>query len=444
MNNYKRNRELIDVIARVQQYINQINSKALGEAKKNEELIKATIKKYIQEHRVMVEGFTSIELLNRIFSEMGEYGILTPYLKNADKKLEEININGFDNVVLHYKNGDVLRAPDTFLSAESAKNIMIRLLFQQSEESLSAANPIVKGFLENNIRITATCSPIIDEERGVQASIRFVNPSKLKREDFINKETLTDEMFDFLNLSISFGVSICVAGSTNSGKTTVTGGILGEVPKHKRIITIEEKIREMDLITRDENGVIDNNVIHWKTHGDITQSDLLETALTSNPDIIVPQEMKGKEAYAAQEAARTGHAVMTTTHANSCRAAYTRMLTLCMLGSSLDDKVLYRLVNEAFPIAVFTKRLDDYSRKVMEITECILDEYGKATYQTLYDYEIDHSEKISDTKTIIKGHFVKKNNMSRGFRQWLVTNGVPTSTIDRFIDQTLEDGGVPS
>ncbi len=285
---------------------------------------------------------------------------------------------------------------------------------------------------------------MIDEERGVQASIRFVNPNHLKREDFIKNETLTAEMFDFLNLCISDCASICVGGSTNSGKTTLMEGVLSAVPKHKRIFTIEEEVREMNLVTRDENGIIDNNVVHWKTHGDISQSDLLETALTCDPDIIVPQEMKGKEAYMAQEAARTGHGVMTTTHTNSARAAYTRMLTLCMLTSTLDDKVLYRLVSEAFPITVFTKRMDDYSRKVTEIVECCVNENGETSFQTLYSYEIDYAEKISDVKTMIKGHFVKQNNMSPRFRQWLITNGVPTSMLARFIDKDLEDKGKAS
>ena len=38
---------------------------------------------------------------------------------------------------------------------------------------------------------------------------------------------------------------------------------------------------------------------------------LLEFALTCNPDIVCVGEMKSAEAFAAQEAARTGHAVIT-------------------------------------------------------------------------------------------------------------------------------------
>jgi len=78
---------------------------------------------------------------------------------------------------------------------------------------------------------------------------------------------------------------------------------------------------------------------HTRKSGDdrqsIDQDKLLETALTMNPDVIVVSEMKGKEANAAQEASRTAHSVLTTTHAGSCRATYKRMVTLCKKAISM-------------------------------------------------------------------------------------------------------------
>lgn len=81
----------------------------------------------------------------------------------------------------------------------------------------------------------------------------------------------------------------------------------------------------------------------------------MEFALTCNPDIVCVGEMKSAEAFAAQEAARTGHAVITTTHANSCKATYYRMVTLCTQKYDMGDKTLYNLVTEAFPIVLFVK-----------------------------------------------------------------------------------------
>ena len=167
------------------------------------------------------------------------------------------------------------------------------------------------------------------------ASIRIVNPKKLSRDDFISYGTATAEMLDFLTEVLRFGLSICVTGSTGSGKTTLMSWILSTIPNEKRIFTIENGCREFDLVKEDAEGNVINNVVHTVTRfsddpkQNYDQERLLEFALTCNPDIVCVGEMKSAEAFAAQEAARTGHAVITTTHANSCKATYYRMVTLC-------------------------------------------------------------------------------------------------------------------
>ena len=75
--------------------------------------------------------------------------------------------------------------------------------------------------------------------------------------------------------------------------------LLSTVPDNKRIITVEEEVRKFNLIKRNEDCEIVNNVIHLSTkrgedkRHDIDQLKLLETALTMNPDYICMAEMKG-------------------------------------------------------------------------------------------------------------------------------------------------------
>lgn len=63
---------------------------------------------------------------------------------------------------------------------------------------------------------------------------------------------------------------------------------------------------------REKDGKVVNSVIHTLTRDSdndrqrIDQTNLLDYALRFNPDIIVVGEMRGAEANAAQEAARTG------------------------------------------------------------------------------------------------------------------------------------------
>lgn len=72
----------------------------------------------------------------------------------------------------------------------------------------------------------------------------------------------------------------------------------------------------------------------------VDQIALLDMALRFNPDIIVVGEMRGPEANAAQEAARTGVAVVTTIHSMSCEATYRRMVSLCKRAVDMSDETL--------------------------------------------------------------------------------------------------------
>ena len=142
-----------------------------------------------------------------------------------------------------------------------------------------------------------------------------------------------------------YGVSICVAGATSSGKTTVAGWLLSTIPDRKRIFTIEDGSRELQLI-REQNGRVVNSVVHTQTRDSenerqrIDQIALLDIALRFNPDIIAVGEMRGPEANAAQEAARVGVAVLTTIHSSSSEGTYRRMVSLCKRAVDTPDDTL--------------------------------------------------------------------------------------------------------
>jgi pilus assembly protein CpaF len=201
-----------------------------------------------------------------------------------------------------------------------------------------------------------------------------------------------------------------------------------------RLFTIENGCREFDLVKEDEDGNVINNVVHTVTRysedpkQNIDQEKLLEYALTSNPDIVCVGEMKSAEAFAAQEAARTGHGVITTTHANSCDATYNRMVTLCKTKYDINDKTLYNLVTEAFPIVLFAKKLEDSSRKIMEIIECEILADGTRQIRVLFRYNITENA-INDGKVIINGEFERVNPISESLQKRLRENGMPLSVL---------------
>ena len=269
------------------------------------------------------------------------------------------------------------------------------------------------------------------------ASIRIVNPRNLAKEDFVAGGTATEEMLDFLAACLRYGVSICVAGATSSGKTTVAGWLLSTIPDNKRIFTIEDGSRELQLI-REQDGRITNSVIHTQTRDSenerqrIDQIALLDIALRFNPDIICVGEMRGPEANAAQEAARVGVAVLTTIHSNSSEGTYRRMVSLCKRAVDTPDDTLMQYVTEAYPIVVYCRQLENKQRRITNISECEILPDGTRKLRKLYEYNITANRREGD-RFIVEGQHEKVDELSVGLQKRFIENGMPGSELGQFL-----------
>lgn len=420
-----------------QGYLSHNYADVLADSKSAKDII-PYIEQFYNNSGYVVQGMSATQLAKKCCEDMAQYSILTEYLDSRRTDIEEINLNSWEDIAIHSDSGSIDKSPNTFIDSTQAIDVMKRAL-NKAGMVLDMAKPIVRGFLDKNKRLTVIAKPIVDDDVGVATSIRIVNPKQLSKDDFLRYNTATEEMLDFLCNCIRYGVSECITGSTGSGKTTLMSWVLSTIPNDKRVITIEEGVREFSLIKRDESGKVINNVVHLKTkqsdneNETITSEQLVSTCLTMNPDILVVAEMKDAEAFAAQEAARTGHAVMTTIHAKSAAATYARMCTLCMLKHNIKYDIVDKLVKEAFPIVVFCKRLEDNSRHVMNISECYIDKNGESHIQTLWQYVITSSTYDENGKCNIVGHYEKVNPISEYLQRELLENGMPKDVVTRIV-----------
>ena len=434
-------RDFTSVLREVQAYLSKEYS-SLVTADGNEE-VKAQIRrfagKYIQDHRIQVTGKTTDELIDAIYSEMAEFGFLTKYIYGEG--IEEIDVNAWDDVEVQFSGGVTKKLTEHFDSPEHAINVVRRML-HVSGMVLDDASPSVLGHLRKNIRIAVLKTPIVDEDVGVAASIRIVNPQSMKKQDFVKGGTATGQMLDFLSECIRYGISVCVAGATSSGKTTLLGWLLTTIPDSKRIYSIENGSRELALVRRKEGKVV-NSVIHTLTRDSenerqrVDQIALLDMALRFNPDIIVVGEMRGPEANAAQEAARTGVAVVTTIHSMSCDATYRRMVSLCKRAVDMSDDTLMGFVTEAYPIVAFCKQLENKERRLMEIMECEILPDGTRKFRPLFQYQIMEN-RIEDGKFVIIGQHRQVNPISESLARRLMENGMPQEKLSRLLAVTEE------
>ena len=425
-------REFTDVLKEVQEYISSKYSTLIIDQESGDvkEQIKRYITKYVQDYRIAVKGMDRQELVDTIYTEMAEFSFLTKYVFGTG--IEEIDINSWRDIEVQYSGGVTKKLTERFESPQHAINVIRRML-HTSGMVLDNASPAVLGHLSKNIRIAAMKTPLVDEDVGIAASIRIVNPQSMKQEDFIKGGTATQPMMDFLTECLRYGISICVAGATSSGKTTLLGWLLTTIPDNKRIYTIESGSRELALV-REKEGVVTNSVIHTLTRDSenerqrVDQIALLDMALRFNPDIIVVGEMRGPEANAAQEVARTGVAVVTTIHSNSCEATYRRMVSLCKRAVDMSDETLLSYVTEAYPIVAFCKQLENRERRLMEIQECEIRPDGTRSYRPLFQYKITEN-RVEDGKFIIEGRHEQVHTISDGLAKRLLENGMPGEAL---------------
>lgn len=282
---------------------------------------------------------------------------------------------------------------------------------------------------------------------GVNASIRIVNQQTVSEEKLLNSGSATAEMLHFLTACIRYGVSVCIAGSTGSGKTTIMAWLLSNVPNNRRLITIEEGSREFDLVKRDAQGNILNSVVHLLTRPsenpalNINQDFLLERVLRKHPDVIGVGEMRSAaESLSAAESSRTGHTVCTTIHSNSCNSTYRRMMTLAKRKYNMDDSILMQIMVEAYPIIVFTKQLEDRSRKIMEIIEGEDYQDGRLIAHSLYKYEVEDNVTDDRGETRVVGHHKKIGLISDSLKKRLLDNGISNKELEEFMQPPKEVG----
>ena len=423
-----------EILEKTQEYISGHYAGVLSNDVDNLQL-KAYIKKFIRDSGYQAENNDIDGLVERINCEMTEYSVITPYL--GSDEVEEININGWDDVAVTYRSGKIEKLKRHFRSPEHATDIVKRLL-HHSGMIIDNATPLSMGHLPGNARITALKTPIVDPDRGVAVSIRILHPYEVKKDRLISGGFAACEMIDFLCACVRYGVPFVIAGATSSGKTTLLNAILDTIPENKRIFTIESGARELSLLKRSErDAAVVNNVVHTLSRpsespaGDITQEQLVVASLRFNPDVICVGEMRDVECYAAVEASLTGHTVVSTVHSGPAGLTHTRIALLCQKRFPIKFEISLIQAAQAFPVVVYTHKLENNERKIMDISECIVNGDGERQYNCLYSYIIDCSFKV-DGKAVIQGHFVKQNPPSEELKNRLIRNGLPTEELKKF------------
>lgn len=303
------------------------------------------------------------KIVKEILDEALGYGPLEDML--ADKSISEIMVVG-PTKIFYEQSGKVKKSDVVFTNDRQVLNVIERIVAPIGRR-IDEKTPYVDARLPDGSRVHAIIPPCAID--GCCITIRKFPENRLTYKDLVNFGSMTEEMADFLRISVEAHRNIVVSGGTGSGKTTLINMLGGFIPANERIITCEDSA-ELDF-PQDHVVRLETRPPSLEGDGEIDIRCLVKQTLRMRPERIVVGECRGGETLDMLQAMNTGHdGSMTTVHSNSPRDAMSRLETLVQYaGAGLSPKAIKEMIASAVHMVVQQSRLEDGSRKVMNITE---------------------------------------------------------------------------
>ena len=308
-----------------------------------------------------------------------------------DDSVTEIMINGPETVFIERK-GRVIKT-DARFEDEGSLQAAARNIAQFVGRPLDDENATLDARLPDGSRVHVVIPPCA--RNGTTIAIRKFFKVSLTLKDLINFGALSVDGARFIDICVFLAKNVIVSGGTGSGKTTLLSSIAGRIPKHQRILVIEDS---------SELQINSEHVVSFETRaandlgkGSVTIRDLLKSALRLRPDRVIVGEVRGPEALDLISAMNTGHGgSMGTVHANTPTETLIRLETLAMMTEvEVPAAAIKAQVGAAINIIICTSRLYDGSRKVTHISEVLgIDELGR--YQTKDIYRFTQKGRTAD------------------------------------------------
>lgn len=321
------------------------------------------------------------ELGKELFNAFRKLDLLQEFLE--DEGITEIMINGTKSIFFE-RDGRIYKSDKRFLSKEKLEDV-IQQIVAGSNRLVNEASPIVDARLADGSRVNVVLAPVA--VNGPIVTIRKFGKDAITMDQLIAWNSISKEISDFLAALVAAGYNIFISGGTGSGKTTFLNALSQYIPKDERIITIEDnaelKLQEIpNLVSLEARNP---NV---EGTGAVTIRDLIKSALRMRPDRIIVGEVRGAEAIDMLQALNTGHdGSLSTGHANSTADMLSRLETMVLMGMNLPLPAIQRQIASGIDIIVHLGRLQDKSRKLLEVSEVLGYEDGKICLQLLYKYE---------------------------------------------------------
>jgi Flp pilus assembly CpaF family ATPase len=311
------------------------------------------------------------QLASAVHDQRYGMGPLSAYLR--DPQVENVDVNGSDEVWVTYATGERVAGPPVAASDEALISMIRNWATRggQTARDFSAAAPLVNVALTGSARMTATMS--VTPRPCVSLRRHGLTDISLGR--LVQLGSVDPALASFLSAAVRSRCNIIVTGGVNAGKTTLLRALASEIPPDERIATLESEYELLLHEIRQHPDVIAFEAREPNSEGvgEITLHDLIAHALRHNPRRIIVGEVRRGEIMPMLEAMNSGQdGSMCTLHANSPTEAFDRILILGLRGGlALAERAIHILVGMAVDLIVHVRRGYDGSRTVRFVTEIL-------------------------------------------------------------------------
>lgn len=226
---------------------------------------------------------------------------------------------------------------------------------------LDRLHPVVDARLPDGTRVSAVVSPIAVQ--GTCVAYRLLRHHRFTLQDFESESASSDD----LTALVRERRNVLVSGATGSGKTTLVGAFVSEVPIDERVVVLEDV---QEVVAHHPHLVrLETRPPTADERGGVDLDDLLRAALRLRPDRLVVGEIRGAEAITLVNALNTGHlGSLATVHANNAHDALNRLALLVhRVLHGVDARTIDRMVHSAIHVVVHLSRDSTGERRVEQI-----------------------------------------------------------------------------
>ncbi|MGV1004354.1 MAG: CpaF family protein [Candidatus Nanopelagicales bacterium] len=316
------------------------------------------------------------DLAETVMNSLFGLSRIQPLIDNP--RIENIEVNGFDNVWVCYADGTEERVGAVAGSDSELIDLVANLVARtgSAERTFSTANPTVHLRLDDGSRLAAmawvTPRP--------QVVIRRHRVREVTLDQLVANGSLSLAVAEFLGAAVRAGKNFVVTGLQNSGKTTLLRALAAEFPPSERFATIEkeyelhlhELARHPRVVAMEARNGSSERDAAGRAAGEISLSQLVVDALRMNVRRIIVGEVRGPEVVPMLNAMATGDGSMCTLHVRSASRAIDRIVNLCLEnGAGMTDAFAYRATAAGVDFVVHLAMLNGRTGRVRTVAEVL-------------------------------------------------------------------------